>query len=134
MSQRQSNDLNFFAVNETLDDMLEDSDDEEETNGIVNKVLDEIGIEISGKVCPIVIRRNCSYPFHWIPHFPYFQMSDAPSAVNDSLGASKFSEKEIEAQLAKLRSTWKIEISVPGGIPVFLSNNQWLHFHRLIII
>lgn len=30
--------------------MLEDSGDEEETNGIVNKVLDEIGIEISGKV------------------------------------------------------------------------------------
>lgn len=30
--------------------MLEESGDEEETNGIVNKVLDEIGIEISGKV------------------------------------------------------------------------------------
>lgn len=30
--------------------MLEDSGDEEETNGIVNQVLDEIGIEISGKV------------------------------------------------------------------------------------
>lgn len=40
----------FFSVNETLDDMLEDSGDEEETNGIVNQVLDEIGIEISGKV------------------------------------------------------------------------------------
>lgn len=30
--------------------MLEESGDEEETNGIVNQVLDEIGIEISGKV------------------------------------------------------------------------------------
>lgn len=30
--------------------MLEESGDEEETNSIVNKVLDEIGIEISGKV------------------------------------------------------------------------------------
>lgn len=64
--------------------MLEESGDEEETNGIVNKVLDEIGIEISGK------------------------MSDAPSAIKDSIGhSSKQSDKDIdiEAQLAKLRST-----------------------------
>lgn len=30
--------------------MLADSGDEEETNTIVDKVLDEIGIEVSGKV------------------------------------------------------------------------------------
>lgn len=35
--------------------MLEESGDEEETNGIVNKVLDEIGIEISGKVIQFVL-------------------------------------------------------------------------------
>lgn len=40
----------MIAVNDTLDDMLEESGDEEETNNIVAKVLDEIGIEISGKV------------------------------------------------------------------------------------
>lgn len=45
----------LISVNETLDDMLEDSGDEEETNGIVNKVLDEIGIEISGKVISILL-------------------------------------------------------------------------------
>lgn len=33
-----------------VDDMLEASSDEEETNGIINKVLDEIGIEMSGRV------------------------------------------------------------------------------------
>lgn len=34
-------------------------------------------------------------------------MSDAPSAIKDSIGtSSKMSEKDIEAQLAKLRSTW----------------------------
>ncbi|KAI8436682.1 hypothetical protein MSG28_010170 [Choristoneura fumiferana] len=33
----------------TLDDIMDESGDEEETEGIVNKVLDEIGIEISGK-------------------------------------------------------------------------------------
>lgn len=40
----------LFLVNESLDDMLEDSGDEEETNAIVGKVLDEIGIEMSEKV------------------------------------------------------------------------------------
>ena len=42
--------LNFFSVNEALDDILADSDDEEEEQAIVNQVLDEIGIEITNKV------------------------------------------------------------------------------------
>ena len=37
-------------MNDALDDILADSDDEEEEAAIVNKVLDEIGIEISGQV------------------------------------------------------------------------------------
>ena len=40
----------FFSVNEALDDILADSDDEEEEQAIVNQVLDEIGIEITNKV------------------------------------------------------------------------------------
>ncbi len=39
-----------ISVNDTLDDMLAESGDEEEQDAIVNQVLDEIGIEISGKV------------------------------------------------------------------------------------
>lgn len=50
-----------LSVNDTLDDMLEDSGDEEETSGIVNKVLDEIGIEISGKVSAFR-RTECEKP------------------------------------------------------------------------
>ena len=42
--------LTFFSVNEALDDILADSDDEEEEQAIVNQVLDEIGIEITNKV------------------------------------------------------------------------------------
>lgn len=38
------------VVNDTLDDMLDESGDEEEQDAIVTQVLDEIGIEISGKV------------------------------------------------------------------------------------
>ncbi len=41
----------FHAVNDALDDILAESGDEEEEAAIVNQVLDEIGIEISGKVC-----------------------------------------------------------------------------------
>lgn len=45
----------FLLVSDTLDDIMTESGDEEETEGIVNKVLDEIGIEISGKVILFLI-------------------------------------------------------------------------------
>ena len=38
------------VVNDTLDEMLDESGDEEEQDAIVTQVLDEIGIDISGKV------------------------------------------------------------------------------------
>ncbi|XP_046886663.1 charged multivesicular body protein 2b [Hypomesus transpacificus] len=37
-------------MNDTLDDLFDESGDEEESEGIVSQVLDEIGIEISGKM------------------------------------------------------------------------------------
>ena len=40
----------FFSVNDALDDILADSDDESEEQAVITQVLDEIGIEISGKV------------------------------------------------------------------------------------
>lgn len=40
----------IFSVNDTLDDILNESGDEEESDAIVNQVLDEIGIEIGSKV------------------------------------------------------------------------------------
>ena len=39
-----------ISVNDTLDDILTESGDEEEEDSIVNQVLDEIGIDIKGKV------------------------------------------------------------------------------------
>lgn len=68
-------------INDTLDDMLAESGDEEESNDIVNKVLDEIGIEISGK------------------------MANIPSTGSGDLSQDTRSDKDIAAQLAKLRST-----------------------------
>ena len=48
----------FFisSVNDTLDDILTESGDEEEQDAIVTQVLDEIGIDISGKVCTVFLR------------------------------------------------------------------------------
>ena len=40
----------IFLVNDALDDILADSDDESEEQAVIDKVLDEIGIEITGKV------------------------------------------------------------------------------------
>uniref|UniRef100_H3B3A6 Charged multivesicular body protein 2B n=1 Tax=Latimeria chalumnae TaxID=7897 RepID=H3B3A6_LATCH len=70
-------------VNDTLDEIFEDSGDEEESQGIVNQVLDEIGIEISGK------------------------MANAPSAAKglpsaSTSKASTISDEEIERQLRAL--------------------------------
>lgn len=45
----------LFVVNDALDDILADSDDEAEQEAVVNQVLDEIGIEISGKVLTVSI-------------------------------------------------------------------------------
>lgn len=56
--------LTICSVNDTLDEIFEESGDEEESQDIVNQVLDEIGIEISGKV------RN-SKREHDKPHLSY---------------------------------------------------------------
>ncbi len=42
-------------MNDTLDDIFDGSEDEQEQDDIINKVLDEIGIEISGKVSDSLI-------------------------------------------------------------------------------
>lgn len=44
------NALSLAVVNDALDDILADSGDEVEEEAVINQVLDEIGIEISGKV------------------------------------------------------------------------------------
>ncbi|XP_045448066.1 charged multivesicular body protein 2b-B [Melitaea cinxia] len=68
-------------ISDTLDDIMTESGDEEETEGIVNKVLDEIGIEISGKV------------------------ANAPSVSRNKVGESTSDiDKELMAQLTKLKS------------------------------
>ncbi|KAM9346993.1 charged multivesicular body protein 2Ba [Symphorus nematophorus] len=43
-------DMTEEMINDTLDEIFDESGDEEESQDIVNQVLDEIGIEISGKM------------------------------------------------------------------------------------
>lgn len=73
------------VVNDTLDEIFDESGDEEEGDAIVNQVLDEIGIEIGAKV------------------------AGAPSARTDALGETSsrrvLTDEELEDSLAKLRAT-----------------------------
>merc|ERR1719481_521919 len=72
-------------MNDTLDDILNESGDEEEQDAIVNQVLDEIGIEISGK------------------------MAGAPQAQKGAIGGAEaakspgLSDEDIEKQLEMLK-------------------------------
>merc|ERR1712018_651684 len=70
------------TMNEALDDILADSDDEDEEQAVINQVLDEIGIEITSKV------------------------SNAPSAPKGTVKTTATSDedKEIEAMLAQLKA------------------------------
>ncbi|RUS71765.1 hypothetical protein EGW08_020469 [Elysia chlorotica] len=75
-------DMTEEMIDDTLEDVLAESGDEEEQDAIVNQVLDEIGIEISGK------------------------LADAPSAHRGKLGESSravAADDEIERQLAALK-------------------------------
>lgn len=77
-------DMTDEMINDTLDDIMTESGDEEEGDKVVQQVLDEIGIEVSGK------------------------MATAPAAHGGRLGETSKSQlptdEEIEAQLAKLKS------------------------------
>ena len=76
---REINHSNLFQA---LDDILADSDDEDEEQAVINQVLDEIGIEITSKV------------------------SNAPSAPKGTVKTTATSDedKEIEAMLAQLKA------------------------------
>lgn len=76
-------DMTDEMINESLDDILNDSDDEKETDAIVSQVLDEIGIEISGKMAAA----------------PRPGTSTASTKTTDLP-----TDEELEQQLAKLRS------------------------------
>lgn len=69
-------------VEDSLNSVLTESGDEEEEDAVVNQVLDEIGIEISGK------------------------MSKAPLVNRDEIGESSrvATDDELERQLAKLKT------------------------------
>merc|ERR1719490_306233 len=74
------------TMNDALDDIMADSDDESEEQAVIDKVLDEIGIEISGK------------------------LADAPSAHAGTIGVkskvppkSSEEDQKIEALLAELK-------------------------------
>lgn len=72
-------------INDTLDEIFDESGDEEESQDIVSQVLDEIGIEISGKMV----------------RAPAAGRSE-PSAAASSSKQATISDDEIERQLRAL--------------------------------
>ncbi|XP_043986757.1 charged multivesicular body protein 2Ba [Gambusia affinis] len=72
-------------INDTLDDIFDESGDEEESQDIVNQVLDEIGIEISGKM----VRAPAAG-------------KNVPGATAASSKGATISDDEIERQLRAL--------------------------------
>ncbi|KAI4456804.1 charged multivesicular body protein [Holotrichia oblita] len=81
--QSMQMDMTEEMINDSLDDILNESGDEEESDNIVTQVLDEIGIEISGKI------------------------SEAPAPDKGKLGESskskQLTDEDILEQLSKLR-------------------------------
>ncbi|KAK4336793.1 hypothetical protein RND71_043572 [Anisodus tanguticus] len=71
-------DMKDEIINETLSEALGDTDDEKEEESVINKVLDEIGIEITGK------------------------LAELPS-VKKETNKSDTTDKYIEEQLSKLK-------------------------------
>ena len=79
---------------DALDDILTESGDEEEQDAIVAQVLDEIGIEVSGKV------------------------SAAPSAARVTLGAETISNKnkEADAEIERIEESENfVDVEKPGS-------------------
>lgn len=91
-------------MDDALSSALDHSDDEEEQDAVINQVLDEIGIEITGKVRFVL---QCDVRLLIV--FDFRQLANAPSAGRDSLGATaskqnnKLTDSDLEAQLAKLK-------------------------------
>jgi len=75
-------DMSEEMINDSLDNILDESGDEEEQDAVVQQVLDEIGIEISGKLIA------------------------APAARKEALGEPTTlpTDDELERQLAQLRT------------------------------
>lgn len=76
-------------MGDTLDDLLGGSDDEEEQDAIVNQVLDEIGIEITGKMASA----------------PAAGSSKLPQASKASSSKMSDEDREIEDMLSKLKAS-----------------------------
>ena len=67
-------DMKEEMMNDAIDDVMEgEEDDEEETNGILNQVLDEIGISLDQSVSPLKTNRSQKiyFPFLSYPRIQY---------------------------------------------------------------
>ncbi|XP_017772469.1 PREDICTED: charged multivesicular body protein 2b [Nicrophorus vespilloides] len=76
-------DMSEEMMNDAFDDILADSDEEQESDNVISKVLDEIGIEMSGKMAGVPLPEK--------------------GAIGGSMKTT-LTDEDIEKQLAQLRA------------------------------
>lgn len=60
--QSEIMDMKEEMINETMDDALEDEGDEEESDAIVNQVLDELGLQLGDKLADLSVATGTLNP------------------------------------------------------------------------
>lgn len=60
--QSEIMDMKEEMINETMDDALEDEGDEEESDAIVNQVLDELGLQLGDKLSDLSVATGTLNP------------------------------------------------------------------------
>ena len=91
-------------MDDTLDSILAGSDDEAEEDAVISQVLDEIGIEVSSKVCNI--KESTSELNTFYDELLFVQLSGVGVASKSLAGKEKADTEteDIEARLRKLHS------------------------------
>lgn len=54
------------TVSDTMDSILAASDEEDEQDAVISQVLDEIGIEVTGKVSVFMAASSCYYSLNLV--------------------------------------------------------------------
>ncbi len=100
-------DLKDEMMNDAIDDVMEGDDDEEESDQIVNQILDEIGVDLKESVSLLTNLLEESHSTH---SFMELQFVSAPtgnlakeSTTNEDVGQLLANDSDLQARLDNLR-------------------------------
>ncbi|CAN7981967.1 unnamed protein product [Ixodes pacificus] len=109
--------LSVPSVDDTLNSILDESGDEEEQDAIVNQVLDEIGIEVSGKVSSLFLFFFCQGLYN-IELFSLcrWRMLHLPCRIRSATARRPSSRQTMKSSVSWLNSKPR-SCSVSSGFP-----------------